>query len=65
MNVFIHSMHVYGVLDNRGPSVDEVFVFMDRDPQRDPDKAQGTEKKKCKPAVCLEVHAHSSGMEAK
>lgn len=58
-------MHVYGVLDNRGPSVDEDFVFMDRDPQRDPDKAQGTEKKKCKPEVCLEVHAHSSGMEAK
>lgn len=58
-------MHVCRALDNRGSVVDKVLVFMDRDPQRDPDKAQGTEKKKCKPEVCSEIHAHNSGMEAK
>lgn len=45
MNVFIHSMHVCRALDNRGPEVDRVFVFVDRDTQRDPDKAQAIEKK--------------------
>lgn len=58
-------MHVCRALDNRGPEVDRVFVFVDRDTQRDPDKAQGIEKKKCKPEVYLEGHAHSSGMETK
>lgn len=54
MSVFIHSMRVYGALDNRGPAVDEVFVFMEGTPKGTQIKPKGL-RKKCKPEVCLEA----------
>lgn len=40
--------------------MDKALVFIDRDPRRDSDKAQGTEKRDCK----LEGHACGSRIEA-
>lgn len=56
LNGFIHPVDIYRFLDNRAPAMDKALVFLGRDPQRDSDKAQGTEKRVCKP----EGHACSS-----
>lgn len=48
-------MRVYRALDNGALAVDEVFVFIDRDTQRDQHKAQETEKRNSRLRFALRV----------